>query len=36
MEQRITRAKAKVARADVPFGAPGAASGRSGSGWSRR
>jgi RNA polymerase sigma-70 factor (ECF subfamily) len=24
MEQRITRAKAKVARADVPFGAPGA------------
>jgi RNA polymerase sigma-70 factor (ECF subfamily) len=25
MEQRITRAKAKVARADVPFGAPGAA-----------
>ncbi|MFZ5731025.1 MAG: RNA polymerase sigma factor [Pseudomonadota bacterium] len=24
MEQRITRAKAKVAKADVPFGAPGA------------
>ncbi|MFZ3351742.1 MAG: RNA polymerase sigma factor [Xanthobacteraceae bacterium] len=25
MEQRITRAKSRVARADVPFGAPGAA-----------